>query len=280
MQRFYDVSNDRLIYLGKAATEGFWDDHWNTHDLRLQFQINRNRWRKRLRNFLGLSHNSVVAITIRYLETGSMILEGGCGLGQNLVDLSKEGFVPMGIDFAPQTVKKIKKAFPELEIRLGDVRDLPLNDSTVDGYWSLGVIEHFWEGFDSIAKEMGRVIRGGGYLFLTFPHMSWLRKQKVRFNQYDLFQSTDNPPDNFYQFALEPLSVANSIEEKGFTLVASHSEDGLKGFKDEVSISKPILQKLYNSRNWISIIIKFILEPLLKPLAGHMSLMVFRRNEH
>ena len=40
-------------------------------------------------------------------------------------------------------------------------------------------IEHFIDGYDAILSEMYRVIKEGGYLFLTVPSMSIIRKVKA-----------------------------------------------------------------------------------------------------
>ena len=72
----------------------------------------------------------------------------------------------------------MKRHRPELHPVLGDVRNLPLEDDSVDGYWSLGVIEHLYDGYGDIFREMYRVIRRDGYLFLTFSHMERLELGK------------------------------------------------------------------------------------------------------
>lgn len=170
MQRYYDSKFDRLIYIGQAATDQFWDEHWETDDFRKAITSNPNSY--------------VTKITKKYLSIGSRILEGGCGQANNVYALHKYGFDVIGLDYASETVKKIKLNAPELSIKLGDVRKLPFDDNYFDGYWSLGVIEHFWLSYDDIASEMARVIRGGGYLFITFPMMSSLRQWKAKNNKF------------------------------------------------------------------------------------------------
>ena len=49
---------------------------------------------------------------------------------------------------------------------------------SVDAYWSLGVIEHFFNGYKEIAEEANRILKNKGFIFLTFPSMNILRKQK------------------------------------------------------------------------------------------------------
>ena len=138
MQRFHDVENNRLIYIDKEATKEFWEDHWLTEDFYQAVTLTPNSW--------------VARTTKKYLRIGSTVLEGGCGRANFVYSLQNNGFKAVGLDFAPKTVELIKSAVPELNIKLGDVRLLPFEDGSFDGYWSMGVIEHFWNGYDNISK--------------------------------------------------------------------------------------------------------------------------------
>ena len=172
MERFYDEDKQRLIYISQSATEDFWDQHWETEDFRKAVTATPNSW--------------VAKKTADFLQKGSRILEGGCGPANHVYSLKKQGFEAVGLDFAPQTVNCLQEVAPELDIRLGDVRSLPFEDSSFDGYWSLGVIEHFWNGYDQIAREMHRVLRKDGYLFLTFPTMTEIRVWKAKHGNFTL----------------------------------------------------------------------------------------------
>ena len=60
--------------------------------------------------------------------------------------LEKSGFSTTGVDFAEKTVK-INALYPSLDIRLVDIRNMDFDDGFFDGYWSFGVIEHFYDGY-------------------------------------------------------------------------------------------------------------------------------------
>ena len=74
---------------------------------------------------------------------------------------------------------KSKAEVPDLNIETGDITNLVFGNSEFDGYWSLGVVEHLESGAGKAFDEMARVIKENGYLFITFPHMSKLRKIKA-----------------------------------------------------------------------------------------------------
>ena len=73
----------------------------------------------------------------------------------------------------------MNKIDPNLNIKFSDVKHLFLEDNSVAGYWSLGVIEHFWDGYSEISNEMLRVIKPEGFLFITHPYISSLRRLKI-----------------------------------------------------------------------------------------------------
>lgn len=90
-----------------------------------------------------------------------IILEGGCGRAQHVYCMKYNGYNAVGVDFAERTVRAVNEAVPELDVRKCDVRNLPFRDGEIAGYWSIGVIEHFWDGYNEILDEMARVIRDG-----------------------------------------------------------------------------------------------------------------------
>jgi len=229
VQRYYDKTGNHLLYFGQKATPEFWDRHWQTHS-RFGPVIEKNSF--------------VIKTTQKFLKKGR-ILEGGCGTGRNMHSLHRNGYSAFGVDFARETVKKANKHFPELNIDWGDVRSLQFDDCFFDGYWSLGVIEHFFEGYNPALKEMNRVVKKGGYVFLAFPYMAPLRRAKAKLGFYENSEKAKPGPKNFYQFALNPQALQANFEKNGFALKYSKPFDGLKGFKDEVLIFKPFLQKLY-----------------------------------
>lgn len=147
-----------------------------------------------------------------------------------------------------------------------------------DGYWSLGVIEHFYEGYEAILKEMKRVVKNGGYLFLAFSYMSLLRRFKAKLGLYEEYEDNTDLND-FYQFVLDAIAIQNNFERNGFILKYSNPFDGLKGFKDEVLIFKPTLQKLYDYNGGSSLVyrLRSLLSSLLVNFSGHMILMIFQQ---
>ncbi len=263
--KYFDQENKRLIYIKNSPNEEFWTKHW-LRDGNLRRNIE-----------LGERNGLVKRITEKFLKKQTKVFEGGCGIGQNVYGLSKWGYEASGVDFAEDVIKRAKECFPNLRISVEDVRRLDYPNECFDGYWSLGVIEHFTEGYEAIIKEAGRVLKKGGYIFLTFPWMSPLRKFKAKMNLYPRKDKVNM--SDFYEFMLDDKQVVKNIETHGFRLIFRSPSDAVKGLKDEIPMLRPILQKVYDSGNIFMKAIRFIISVFFAPFAGHIILLVFKKTQ-
>lgn len=263
--RHFDPTNKRLIYIAESASPEYWDHHWVSSDLRKEITK---------KHFDQL----VIPTTKKYLAPGTRVLEGGCGTGVHVYGLKQNGFESIGVDNAPETVRLAKEAAVEMDIRLGDVLALDFEDNYFDGYWSIGVIEHFWDGYLPVLAEMRRVIKPSGYLFLTFPYMSPLRKWKVRTGKFPEYNGTD-APENFYQFALGHHDVIKIFTQNGFTLVQKKPFDGFKGLNDESVFANRLLTRLTRDTGLFGKILKVACAILFAPVAAHSVLLVLQKTK-
>ena len=260
MTNYYDKENNRLVFIKQKANPAFWDKHWNKNSFKNQY---------------NLKSNFVVRYTQKFLPRGWRILEGGCGLGQNVYKLHKSGYNCIGIDYASQTVKLIKNTFPELDIRLGDVRNLKFKNDYFDGYWSLGVIEHFYKGYEKILDEMSRVVEKKGYVFVTFPHMSLLRRVKARLALYPEWIEKKKNIKCFYQFALDEKEVIKNFEKQGFKIVEEHYLDGYGGASRELLLFKYLFKNLSERKNSLARILMILIDFFMSRFCSHIILLVF-----
>lgn len=263
--KYYDPDKKRLVFISNEANEGFWDDKWQ--------EIAKDT----LYRTTPPKYNLFLNTTQKYLPLGSKILEGGCGLAENSWNFYLAGFQTIALDYTPRTVDFLRSKIPEVHPMLGDVRKLPFDDNSMDGYWSFGVIEHFYDGYGDIAKEARRVIKKDGYLFLTVPTMSFLRRIKAKIGFYDKYADSPEIRESFYQFALDEKTVIQSFELEGFALMAIIPFDGVKGLKDEISWLKRMLQNLYNSSNRVKRIFRKLIDIIFSPFASHMTLFVLKK---
>jgi SAM-dependent methyltransferase len=162
-------------------------------------------------------------------------------------------------------------------VQLADVRDLPFEDAFFDGYWSLGVIEHFWEGYQKIQAEMRRVIKPSGFLFLTVPSMSPLRRLKAMLGAYRPLVDGELPLEQFYQFALSPEAVFDDFHSAGFEKVTFFGYDAVKGLKDEIRALKPVLQYIYDHPSRVGQLGSRAIETVMSRAAYHVGVYVLKR---
>lgn len=265
MEIYYDKAQNRLVYF-RQDIDGFWDKRWTKSNIPAIYK--------------SLSkYNLVVRITQKYLhpEDGP-ILEGGCGIGQFVYSLQSEGYKTIGVDTAQNTIKKIEKTNPELDVRVMDVEKLDFPDNYFAGYWSMGVIEHFYEGYDKVLDEMWRVVKKGGYIFVTVPTMCLLRRIKVFLNLYT--DVIDFPKSDFYQFVLPREMIIRDFRNKGLKLIEKRNKGGIKGLGDEIKILKKPLSYISSIRHRNTLLKSAVkaLDMILSPAAGHSCLFVFKKS--
>ena len=274
--RYYDNINKCLLIFHETLIDNnYWDLLWQNFKCteKLKFKFN--------------PKSLVSRITKRFLESeDGPILEGGCGLGDKVYTLKMMNYDVIGVDNAKETIYFIKRIYPQLNIIYGDVRKIDFPDNYFAGYWSLGVIEHFFEGYQEALLEMYRVIKPNGFLFLTFPYMSPFRKIKVRSNLYKFFSpefyDLNKKPSKFYQFILNEKKVIEDFINIGFKLKYFKPFDGIKGFKDEIFFLKFYIKKflalLYNLEKPEFIRkSKRVIDKVLTKFSAHMMLLVFQK---
>ncbi|MFC1575196.1 class I SAM-dependent methyltransferase [Gemmatimonadota bacterium] len=262
-RRYYDPISRRLVYVGNAADAGYWDRHWTEFELESLLQDPP----------LNPHNRMILETTRRFLPEGSRILEGGCGLGDKVALLQKGGFEVVGVDFAAETLTRIKAAAPHLDVHQEDVRALSFQDESFDGYWSLGVIEHFYRGYGEIRDEIFRVLKPGGILFLTFPSLSILRSLKAMLRIYPPWREEEGLIEDFYQFALDPGTVRHDFEAHGFEFRAQRPLSGFKGLGDEIPLLDFPLRALYR-------LAYLPTEFVAGSFANHATLLVLTKRGH
>lgn len=262
-RKLYDSLNHRLLYLDREANERFWDEKWEA-SAKSTFAA-------------PPRHGLTVRTTRRYLPNGVRVLEGGCGLGDVVHALNKAGYAADGIDYAPKVVQAINAHWPNLHVTVGDVRHLPVEDGYYDGYWSIGVIEHFPDGFDAIAHEMRRVLRAGGYLFLSFPSFNHFRQSQAAAGKYPRSTQAAGELPDFFQFALNPANVQAHFESMGFELIEHRGSSSLLGLAEDWTIVAVAQRFLDRFSPRLSTALSMLMDVLIGDYAGHSCLLILRK---
>jgi len=118
------------------------------------------------------------------------IIDLGCGTGRHLIFFLKNGFELYGVDAAPKGLEIAKKWLEE-ENKCADLllhrieNKLPYEDDFFDAVVSIQVIHHnFLDKIKITIKEIERILRKGGIIFLTFPTLKLFKYQK----EWDLIE--------------------------------------------------------------------------------------------
>ena len=98
----------------------------------------------------------------------STMVDVGAGLGHFSVVGERHAAVVVPIDIAPRLVRRLRGDFPAALV--ASATDLPLPTASVDVVVSSECIEHTRDPHRAV-REMMRVLRPGGLLFLTTPNL-------------------------------------------------------------------------------------------------------------
>jgi len=127
-------------------------------------------------------------------------------------------------------LRPIEADIPNLELLKGEIEDLPFEDNSLESVSCLHVIEHIGlgrygdklniDGSRSACKELSRVLKPGGFLYLSTP----IGRERICFNAHRVF----NP--------LTILGYCKDLELVEFNMVDDdgelHKDIEAQGFQD------------------------------------------------
>ena len=155
---------DNLFFINKA--KDFDIDKMQLHPLI------KTRWKQKCEaaskpvRYKG--HVKALLDIIRFKE-GIKVLDVGCGVGGEVIELANLGGDCIGLDAAKDAVRLINQVRDDFELKVkgfyGDACNLPFDDESFDVVMSWEFFEHVAD-FDQAMKEQIRVLRKGGRLVI------------------------------------------------------------------------------------------------------------------
>ncbi|MBF0183217.1 MAG: class I SAM-dependent methyltransferase [Magnetococcales bacterium] len=267
-ERYFDATTGRIVCLQAGCDASFWSAHWQ-QSLQQAGDLFRH----------PPAYHSFLYVTKRYLPTGGRVIDAGCGLALTVHALARAGYEAYGVDYSLATVSTVHRHWPHLPLSCQDIRQLAFADRFFDGYWSLGVIEHFYDGYAAVLQEMARTIRPSGYLFLTFPAMNVIRRRQAAKGAYPPFHEDAQSRETFYQYMLPTEVVRRQVEAAGFRLVSQWGQSVVRTCKEEWPWTEKWLDRLLGLPFGIGRAFALALDLMFGKWAGHMALMIFQRQE-
>jgi SAM-dependent methyltransferase len=115
---------------------------------------------------------------------GSKVLDFGCGAGRHTIYFVRKGFEVYGFDVSRVAIRRarelLKKENLSANLMILDMtKPLPYQGAYFDAILAVRVMHHTYvKNIKSIANEIDRVLKTGGYLFLQVPSFS--RAERLR----------------------------------------------------------------------------------------------------
>src|SRR6476646_1137008 len=114
----------------RSASRGdsveYWEDHWSQRPMDHAIR--------------SVATGSLRQLFERHIAVESLLLEGGCGQGEYVVYERSRGVQAVGLDFASETLFRLRRAYKDIPLVQGDVNHLPFRTGASDNYYSGGVV--------------------------------------------------------------------------------------------------------------------------------------------
>lgn len=136
---------------------------------------------------------------------GRDVLEAGCGEGYGAALIAEVARSVIGLDYDESAVAHVRARYPRVDMRHGNLAQLPLPDRAVDVVVNFQVIEHLWDQGQFVA-ECARVLRPGGVLLMSTP------------NRITFSPGRDTPVNPFHTRELNAAELTELIESAGFVM--------------------------------------------------------------
>jgi SAM-dependent methyltransferase len=134
---------------------------------------------------------------------GRDVLEAGCGEGYGADLIADVAHRVIGLDYDESAVAHVRARYPRVEMRHGNLAELPLPDGDVDVVVNFQVIEHLWDQ-GQFAAECLRVLRPGGVLLMSTP------------NRITFSPGRDTPINPFHTRELNAAELTELLTAAGF----------------------------------------------------------------
>lgn len=213
------VPGDAGTASANALQKAQWESEWGNSAYSFADLLEGDPW-------VAVAGSPLLDPILKRVSEGSRILEAGCGRGQWVVFLHERGFAPLGVDYAVGALARTRRTYPQCVFLGGNLTCLGFRDETFDAALSWGVVEHFEDGPGGVLKEMWRVLRPGGFLFITVPLRNLTYRSPIlAFGSVlrrcrPLRRMLSKPPmeEAFYQYEFTRKQFLKVLDEAGFAV--------------------------------------------------------------
>ncbi|MBJ7336247.1 class I SAM-dependent methyltransferase [Mycolicibacterium sp.] len=136
---------------------------------------------------------------------GRDVLEAGSGEGYGADLIANVARRVIGLDYDDSAVAHVRARYPRVDMRQGNLAELPLEDASVDVVVNFQVIEHLWDQAQFV-DECARVLRPSGVLLMSTP------------NRITFSPGRDTPINPFHTRELNAAELTELLTGSGFTI--------------------------------------------------------------
>ncbi len=135
--------------------------------------------------FSKTASRKIFQLTKKYLKKNSRVLDYGCGEGDLIGYLLSQGVSCQGLDYSVKALAKVEEKFaghPQfLGVMLsGNSSSKSIDAGAFDFIFSIETLEHTLPAqLPLVIDELFRLLKQGGYLFITVPNNEKLEKYKT-----------------------------------------------------------------------------------------------------
>ncbi len=188
------------------STRQAWESIWDSASVEREVRLMDSR-----------RAQQVLRLYTPYLPQDGLILEAGSGLSAAVITLRRMGYTIFGLDYAANALRASHQVDPTLPLLVGDVHTLPHATSSLDGYLSFGVLEHFEHGMGPALNEALRVLKPGAVMVLTIPYPNIVHRL-VEWRRQRMGVSRLND-DTFYESTYTREALVGQVRQAGFEIV-------------------------------------------------------------
>jgi len=138
---------------------------------------------------------------------GKIVLDFGCGTGENIVPLVERGAHVIGIDISPELIElarqRLALARVEATVQVGSAYETGLPDASVDVIFCVALVHHL--DIERVRGEMQRVLAKDGEIILQEP----IRFSRSYFRLRNLLPSRENVSEYEHPLTRTEFSAIN-----------------------------------------------------------------------
>jgi len=173
-------------------------------------------------------HEMATSIFRHWLDgRGMRILESGCGTGRWMAYFEELGNRVVGIDDSAGPLGVARRHAPDMSLVRGNALENPFLDCSFDAVLSSYVAEHFEKGPQELFRELRRVLKPGGMLFVVVPYDNLLRRLVVHPVERLLCAVWRRlgRPLGFTEYRYSRREMQGFLARSGFEVLEVHPDD-------------------------------------------------------